>query len=99
MNRYIDCAIAAGEDVSVAKTALEEETELPHIEFLPGDGTSVWLPVAYIGCDGIANNAKGECAYCENDPCGEGDPESRISKYMRENSDWAYSCPFCKSQS
>lgn len=70
----------------------------PFVLIYPGDGSEVWVQVAYIGV--IPYNDNSNCAYCDGDPCAENGtakPEfdtAPIYEYFRRNPD-AVTCPIC----
>lgn len=63
------------------------------IDFLPGDGTRVEVEVAYLA--DFPCNTRGFCAFCNADPCAEGNDETTlIAQYFARNPR-AQACPMC----
>lgn len=63
------------------------------IEYYPGDGTTEFVPVAYLA--DFPRGEDGTCAYCHADPLAERTPpHPRIADYYRRNPR-AETCPMC----
>jgi hypothetical protein len=70
----------------------------PLVAFLVGDGSGkIYLPVIYWAQ--FPRGIDGTCAFCNGDPCAEGDkPESEIAKYFERAKAAGRrpeSCPIC----
>ena len=63
------------------------------VKFLPGDGTTIMVEVAWIS--DFPKDKDGLCAFCHGDPCAESTgPESEIARFYQRNKR-ADTCPMC----
>ncbi len=85
--------------------ALRKQAELPLVRFLGvTDNPDFYLPVRYIA-NGVAKyGPRGQCAFCQGDPCGEdpieeGKPLTTIQLYNQQyTATWGHrpeTCPHC----
>lgn len=66
------------------------------VPFMPGDGATIDLDVAYIAQ--FPRRADGTCAFCGGDPLAEeSDLNTHIGAYFARNPR-AEACPCCKGQ-
>jgi len=73
------------------------------VDFLPGDGKTYVVEVAYIHQNAVDVNSL--CAFCHGDPCAEEYPENPLSSmigYYRDScKDQGYTfetCPMCSGR-